>query len=146
MRARQTGAKSEVKPPKGFSPIFTGLSFCVFYWFEQVFTSFHRFSPISLFAPGFFAPVCRAPVGSRGRCPGVCVAEELAQFVYIISLSLSLYIYIHIHIRVCIYIYIYIYTCIQVCMYVYVYICICMCIYIYIYIYTCVCVYIYIYI
>ena len=60
-RAQHTGAESKVKPLKGFSPALTGFSFCVFDWFEQVFTAFRRFSPISLFAPGLFAPVCWAP-------------------------------------------------------------------------------------
>ena len=40
-RARQTGAESEVRPPKGFSPIFTGFSLCVLCWLES------RFSPVS---------------------------------------------------------------------------------------------------
>ena len=49
--AQQTGAKSKVKPMKGFSPVFTDSHrfspVSHLYWFslfEQVLTGFHRFS------------------------------------------------------------------------------------------------------
>ena len=56
LRARQTGAKSKIKTLKGSPPIFTTFHWFLhqcFYWFQQVFTGFHRFifSPPDLLPP-----------------------------------------------------------------------------------------------
>ena len=58
LRGQQTGAKSPWTGFRRFSPLFASFAF-VFCWFSK---GAHRFSPTSLFAPGFFALACR---GSR---------------------------------------------------------------------------------